>query len=325
MDPETAWSPQSCPFRVAVTRLRVTDTCGQVHHRDIDSRNARGQRLLAAVRMAALTDPRVLSTYDGLLDDKQLRHPDDDCPLCALHHRPGPRVWGRWITDSWQGHPRYADHTSGGRPIHSHVELFGNLDHARETMTALGRVITDARPDSVRSSWEIGDLHAWTDTDPDYRNRLVSSTSQLWVWRRPPREWWPELVFAFAPDWSITETTGAELRRRHTTGRIFSGVLGDPPPAGAPETIQLDGLTVRCTGGGRDLRVISIHDTTSVAPARRILPDGHTTPLPDTVAGLTVYGRWEGERPALDWLTELTPEYAPHLAAIRQRLAAVGR
>ncbi|WP_280381422.1 hypothetical protein [Nocardia wallacei] len=315
----TPWSPQHCPFRIAVTSLRVTDTSGRVHELDIDDRDGRGQRLLTELRMAALMKPQVLSTYDGLLDSKKLRHPGD-CPLCALHHRPGPRVWGCWITESWRGHPRYSDdHTEDRGPRHRGIELFGDLGHARDTMTELSRVIADARQEPVRSTWEVGDFHAWTDTVPDYRSRIVTRTSQLWVWRRPPTDWWPDLALTFTPDWTLNEITGADLRQQHAAGAIPSGVLAGPAPAGPPDTLQLGTFTVRCTGTSRDLQVISIRDADSSAPARRILLDGRPLPLPDTVPGLTVYGRWQHERPALARLPELTPEYASLLPQIQQQ------
>lgn len=61
------------------------------------------------------------------------------------------------------------------------------------------------------------------------------------------------------------------------------------------------------------IRIVSILDHASVAPARRVLRDGTVQPLDDEPRGLTVYGTHVWDRPTLDELARLAPEHE-HLA-----------
>ncbi|WP_331758729.1 hypothetical protein OG225_41160 (plasmid) [Nocardia sp. NBC_01377] len=312
------FSPDTCPLRIAVTVIELTDPeTGATRAHAIDSRDGRAHANLAHLMMKAVWDPTRLDAIDGVPQTAR-RHPDD-CPLCALHARPGPRVWGNWMTDAWNGHSRYQ---VNGKRAHRGIELFGDAAHARESVEGLQQLWNVHGPTSLTSCLEVTDLRAYIDATPSMDTRLVTAGSQLWLWDREPRRWWPDRVLWFGTD-GIEESTGARIRRLHETGQVPSGVLGDPHRRPhRPDHIEIGELIVVAITHGTQVHVVSIRDRSSTSPARRVLSSGATEPLPETTPGLTVYGRYIGDRPPVDRIADLTPEYADLIPTITRGFSA---
>ncbi|MGW4371826.1 hypothetical protein ACWEKT_40045 [Nocardia takedensis] len=309
------FSFDACPLRVGVSVVRFTDPdTGTPRGHEMVAGDARAESMLAGLMMKAVIDPTALDAVGGVPRRRE-RHPED-CPLCALHSRPGPRIWGRWIVEPWQGDPAYRDTATGARP-HRGVELFANDAHARETVDELYRMWT-AHARELHDCLPISDLHAYVDQSPRMATRLVTGGSQLWMWDRPSCGWWPERVLRFGDD-GVEELTGVDVARMHETGRVPGGVLGAPAESLVrPNHFEVGDFVVRVIGEDPDVLLVSILDRSSRKPARRILSDGRREPLGAAVRGLTVYGRYAGDRPMVEELPRLTPEYADLVTAIHR-------
>ncbi|WP_040714156.1 hypothetical protein [Nocardia takedensis] len=297
-----------------MTVVQFTDPdTGTPHDHEIVAGDARAEVMLASLLMKAVIDPTALDAVGGV--PRRRRHHPEDCPLCALHSRPGPRMWGKWIVAAWQGAVDYRDTTGGGRP-HRGVELFASTEHAREVVDVLCGLWNAHSRDRFDGCVSVSDLSAFVDEPPRIGTRLVTSESQLWLWDHEPHGWWPDRVLRFGHD-GVEESTGIDIQRMHETGEVRSGVLGDPPRP-RPGHIEVGHLVIRATGDSPHLQLVSILDRSSTAPARRVLPDGRTESLGETTHGLTVYGRHAGDRPAVEELARLTPEYADLVTAIHR-------
>lgn len=284
----TSHDPASCPFRMQVTTVVIDgeDGAGPRTVR-FDDRNHKLNGLVVQVMMRALDTAR----WDPLLEAPvtEEAHPDD-CPLCAFHAEDAPHLYGVWIS---------RDYLRGPRGRHQFVEDVGTAAQASSLMSLYAELLAE-QPPLGGGALTIRGLHVPVDGPARWDARLVSADTQLWLWDAAPGDrWWPDRALGFDGG-RVVEIPGDQVA---ATAPIAK--LPTLPPR--PGTVMLDGITLHLVPGTD--RIESLLDPDSATPARRIV-DGAVEPLQGAPNGLIVFGRHRDDRPPIQRLHDLAPEYS---------------